>query len=150
MRARFFAVLLCTFALVGACAIAPEYSAVAYKNATDLKVESLELISESTDSYSQHSLQAKDLTENLDKAYEYANGLPHNEVTAEMWWKIKSPDQPLVGGYLALWRTRGKVTPALADEYQTQVAEAFDYLICLEANKKTLSRCEAKAPAGDG
>jgi hypothetical protein len=146
LRVRAIIVLIPLLVFANGCAVAPEYNAVAYKNATDLKVEALDLMSEGTNRYYTKVTEVKDLKENLEKAYEYANGLPNNQITSAMWLLIKSPDQPLLGGYLEFWRARGILSSEFVDEQKIQVAEAFDYLICLEANKKSISNCNDKKP----
>ena len=56
----------------------------AYENATTLKAQSLALIAKSGEPYSSHRESLEKLLVDVDAAYEYADGLPKNEVVSKI------------------------------------------------------------------
>ena len=78
------------------------YTEQAYQNATRLKAESLALIAKSGQPFSSRQAEVEQLLTNIDAAYEYAKGLPKNEVAAEQWRKIRDPGGGLLGSGLVL------------------------------------------------
>jgi len=77
----------------------------------------------------------------LAKAYEYVKGIPHNEISAQMWERMLDPNRYLLGGFLERWRKNGPLSAAFVKDEKKQVSEGFDKIICLEANKKEITRC---------
>jgi hypothetical protein len=136
-----FLVLL-VLQLAGCPLLISPYDQVAYQNATTLKAETLALVDKSTEPYAQHAKGVDALALDIDKAYEYAKGLPANQITAEQWAILKDPKGSLLGGFLETWRKEGKVSKTYATEKKAQLAQAFDYIICLEANKREATKCE--------
>ena len=136
------AVALTTLFLLVACSplISP-FSQVAYQNATDLKAHSLALVDQSAEPYPQHADQAEQLLVDLSAAYEFVNGMKGNDISAAQWQLMRDPDKNLMGGFVGFWEEADTVSPAFSDEYRGQIAEAFDYIICLEANKRSNTQC---------
>lgn len=96
---------------------------------------------EATDPYRLHSHDVDLLEIKLDKAYEYTKGIPHNEITAQMWKKMIAPNQGLLGEFLHRWKEKGTISAFYVREEKKMIAHAFDDIICLEANKKKASDC---------
>jgi hypothetical protein len=117
------------------------YDHAAYQNATAAKAEVLALVDKATEPYSDHARQVEDMLLAVNKAYEYARGLPQNRITARQWEILKDPNGNLIGGFVSTWKKQGRTSRAYAEEKREQLAEAFDYLICLEANKKEAAKC---------
>ena len=132
---------LLLFANVACAPLIAGYNQVAYENATYLKAESLLLMDEATQPYSQHAQQVDDLRVQLAKAYEYARGIPDNDVAARQWAILKDPKRDLLGGFLELWKRNGKLGETFVNEAKPLVAQAFDYIICLEVNKREATKC---------
>ncbi|ESR26543.1 hypothetical protein [Lutibaculum baratangense] len=136
-------------ALLSACAsLAPDYSLEAYRNATTLKAESLALIAKAHEPYASHAREVEELSTRIDAAYEFSAGLPRNALSARQWAIMRSPDRNLYGGFVARWREQGRVGAFFRDEARSQIAEGFDYIICLEANKQKATACAV--PTGVG
>lgn len=114
----------------------------AYENATTLKAQSLALIAKSSEPYSSHRTAVEQLLVDVDAAYEYANGLPKNDVVSEQWDILRNPDGNLLGGFVRRWRGSGTLSPFFRDEISIQVGDAFDTIICVEINKREASVCE--------
>ena len=134
--------------LMVACSplIAP-YDAQAYKNATDLKARSLALVDLSGDPYAQHEDTARQLAVDIDAAYEFAAGRPRNRISAQQWNVIRRSDGGLVGTFIDFWKTQTNGTREFArTEARGEISIAFDYLICLEANKQKATECGTSNP----
>lgn len=114
----------------------------AYQNATTLKAQSLALIAKSEDPYSSHRVAVENLLIEVDAAFEYADGLPRNEVISNQWDILRDPNGNLLGGFAQRWRVSGPLTPFVRDEVAIQVGEAFDAIICVEINKREPSVCD--------
>jgi len=125
-----------------------DYNADAYKNAATLKAETLSLVDKSGEPYKDRVKEVEALTTKIDAAYEFTAGLPNNQVTAQQWQILRNPDGNLYGGFVRLWRKNGKVGDAFRADKKAQLASAFDYIICLEANKKDSKSCTSIASAG--
>ncbi|MDA8431757.1 MAG: hypothetical protein M0Z60_02200 [Nitrospiraceae bacterium] len=127
---------------LGACApmIGP-YSPTAYKNATGLKAETLALMDRATMPYSQSEAMIEELMVEIDKAYEYVHGMPSDDLSARQWALLRRPDGDLLGKFLDRWKTDGRLTPVYIGEFKGLVSDAFDEIICLEANKKAANLC---------
>jgi hypothetical protein len=128
--AAFFAALF-----LSACATTSVFNQAAYEQATSLKVDALALVAESSEPYQEHAAEARDLMRRVDKAYEYAAGLPNNARSTEQWQILRDPAGHLLGGYLAKWAADGTETPAEAADVKTQIGTAFDEIIGLESGK---------------
>ena len=138
-------ILLAWLAIVAsACVQLAGYDQRAYENATTLKAATLALVGKSveSDSFTANEAVADDLLVRLNAAYEYANGIEYNNEAAKNWRDLIGDDESMINGWLALWRNNGSVSAAFLPEIREQLAEGFDTIICLEANKRQLSSCE--------
>jgi hypothetical protein len=118
-----------------ACATISPYSETAYQQATSLKVDSLALMAKATEPYAQRQAEVEALRLKIDKAYEYAKGLPNNAITTRQWEILKDPDRHLLGGFLELWRIKSTLSATYIADKQIQVGSAFDQIIGLESGK---------------
>lgn len=134
--------------LLMACAplIAP-YDAQAYKNATDLKARSLAMVEQSDDPYAKHAQSVRQLLVDMDAAYEFAAGRPRNRISAQQWHLIRRSDGGLVGTFVDFWQAQpGGIRGFARNEARSEISIAFDYLICLEANKQKAAECGSSNP----
>lgn len=135
--------------VVAACGnLVADYSLEAYKNATSLKAETLALVEKSGDPYPQHRAEAEALTTRLHAAYEFAAGIPQNSLSARQYAVLLDPDRSLYAGFIVFWYQQGTLGSAFREQFRGQLAEAFDTIICLEANKQKASACSIGAEAG--
>ncbi|MEO9299023.1 hypothetical protein [Devosia alba] len=127
------------------------YSLEAYTLATGLKARSLAVVQLSTESFSTHAEVVDQLLVDIDAAYEFAAGIPNNKIAAEQWALLRDPSEALLGGYFAFWEIEepGGVSEYFRDQSKEIIAEAFNFIICLEVNKQQASSCsELKTPEG--
>lgn len=125
--------------LLAATACGPtisEFNARAYEQATSLKVEALALMDEATEPYADHAADVRQLETDLQKAHEFAQGRPNNEISARQWQILLDSERDLLGGFLADWKEKSSFSDAFIKEKKAQVAAAFDTIIELESGKK--------------
>ncbi|NOD84028.1 hypothetical protein [Ruegeria sp. HKCCD6119] len=139
---RVLPIISCLIFLAACAPFISPFTEEAYKNATTLKARSLALIAKSGQSYSSHRVEVENLLVDVDAAYEYANGLPNNDVVSAQWDTLRNPDGNLLGGFAKRWRNSGTLSPFIREQIEMQVGEAFDTIICVEINKREASVCE--------
>jgi len=142
--AALFAVLVY---LCGCTPLIGPYSPTAYQNATSLKAETLALMEKATEPYSRYDPKVEALKVELDKAYEFVHGIPGNELSARQWAILKQDAKDggrLVGRFFARWKELGTLGDTVIAEFKPIISEAFDEIICLEANKREVTQCLAK------
>ncbi len=130
---------------LSACMSVPvgQYSLDAYRNATSLKAETLDLLGKSGEPFSQHKAEVEALNVKIDAAYEFSAGLPNNKLSAQQWAILRDPQGGLYGGYIRTWEAQRTVSAFFRQRATAQVGAAFDEIICLEANKQTPTKCGA-------
>jgi hypothetical protein len=139
---------VCVLLLLGGCApLISEYSLDAYKNATSLKAETLALVDVSGEKFTVHRAQVEALTTKINAAYEFAAGIPDNQLSAGHWQLLRNPDGNLYGGFVRTWMEQGTVSPAYRTAKRKQISDAFDQIVCLEVNKKETKGCGAVVAA---
>ena len=99
--------------------------------------------------YSTHQKEIESVSLEIDKAYEFVNGVPSNSISAKQWLLLKDPDGDLLGRFFSRWKQAEtkkppSLTPDFIKEFKGQVSDAFDEIICLEANKKEATQCSKK------
>lgn len=120
---------------IWSCASISVFSPEAYKQAVDLKVESLNLMSFATMPYSDNEEEVVYLNTELDKAFEFSKGRPDNEISTEQWEILIDQEGNLLGGFLKRWEAEGTLSEMLVTEMQILVSDAFDTIIGLESGK---------------
>ena len=125
--------------LLAGCAfdIGP-YNEDAYKNATSLKAEAVAMVDKSGEAYSSHASEADALSVKIDAAYEFSAGTNKSSLSALEWDKIRIN---VYRPFVANWKKNGTIAEQTRCIDKVLTAENFDYLICLEANKKAHTNC---------
>jgi len=139
---RFGAPALLLAMMLAACQpLIAGYSQHAYENATSLKVDALNLVGKAESPYGGYSTDVDALMTRVEKAYEYAKGLPHNKLSNRQWEIMKDPNRNLLGGFFRFWKEHGKVSKGFVAGAQKNIGQGFDLIICLEINKKDAENC---------
>ena len=133
---RIIPLALALIVVVSACATISPFNEYAYQQATSLKVDALTLIDKADEPYSQHQAEVADLETRIEKAYEYANGLPKNEDTIAQWSIIKDPTRHSLFGLFQYWKTKGTLSETFIDDEKGEIADDFDAIIGLESGKR--------------
>jgi hypothetical protein len=97
-----------------------------------------------TDPYSDHEREIESLMVEIDKAYEFVSGTPSNSISAKQWALLKKTDGDLLGKFFLRWKERKILSREFIDEFKGVVSDAFDEIICLEANKKEATKCRER------
>ena len=118
------------------------YSPTAYQNATSLKAATLAVMGKAREPYEKYQKEVDSLLVDIDKAYEFVRGIPSNSISARQWEILKDPQGDLLGKFFLRWRQRGILNDVYIEEFRVLIADAFDEIICLEANKKKSSSCK--------
>jgi hypothetical protein len=139
--ARPLSLLLLAFVLGGCGRLIAEYSLQAYTNATSLKAETLAMIDKSGEAYSLHAKEVDALNVKIDAAYEFSAGIPANQLSATQWAILRDPNRNLWGGFAQFWKTHGTVSAFFRQGVKKNIGDAFDEIICLEANKQAQTSC---------
>ena len=121
--------------VISSCSSISVFSPEAYKQAVDLKVESINLMSFATMPYTDFEDDIDFLDTELSKAYEFSKGRPDNEISTKQWEILINPDGNLLGGFLKRWEEEGTLSQMFVTEMQTLVSDAFDTIIGLESGK---------------
>jgi hypothetical protein len=125
-----------------ACApMSPPYNPVAQTNAAGLKAETLALLDTAGDPYGNPAGEVDALTAKLNAAALSVANTPQNSLAARQWSILRDPDRALYGGTVKLWQSQGTLSPAFRDQKKIQIGRAFDYILCLEANKQQAQSC---------
>ena len=119
------------------------YNAIAYQNATSLKAETLALMDHATEPYADHKVEVERLFIEVSKAHEFVKGLPTNAISAGQWQLLIQRNGALMGTFFERWATSssGTLSKVYINEFKMLIGQAFDYIICLEANKNAASKC---------
>lgn len=133
--------LLLAAAVAGCQSVLPEFNVEAFRNATALKVETLALVDRSGERFASRRTEAEALRTKLDAAFEFARGLPNNQLAAQQWQIIRDPQGGSAGGFLRLWQEKGTLPPRFRTSQKALLARHFDMVICLEANKQAPRGC---------
>lgn len=113
----------------------------AYRNGTTVKAESDALFATAaTVTYADSTARIDRVAVDLDAGLNYAAGLSRNTISATQWTLLRDG---IFRPFLATWKAEGKVSPAAAQEFAGRLDQAFDLIICLEANKRAATACAA-------
>ncbi|GAA0653092.1 hypothetical protein [Brevundimonas lenta] len=141
---------LALLSLAGCTPLMAGYSLDAYRNATSLKPEVMAMVDRSAGPWAANADAVAALTIKLEAAYEFSAGMAQNEISTAQWRVLKDPNGGLYGGFVRTWREQGTTGEFYRTEKKAQLGEAFDYIICLEVNKKEPARCKPPVSAGGG
>jgi hypothetical protein len=119
------------------CALTSHYDPTSYRQATDLKAESLTLIEKGTDAPAAHTAKIEALRLKMRQAYEYERGKGRpNVTTVKQWEVLNDPTGALLGGFLKKWQAENKgQSEAFLNGQKKNVGDAFDLIIKLENSK---------------
>jgi hypothetical protein len=129
---------ICLFLLFSLQSCAPRmalFDQVAYQNATDLKVEAIDLMGKATDDFSMHKTEVANFRMKLDKAAEYDFHRPKNEITNSMFKILTDPDGGSVAHFFKRWEDEKKLSPGFVKTQQTLIGRQLDQVAELEISK---------------
>ncbi len=140
--------LLPALAPVACAPVAPPPNPAAQVDAAGIKAQTLSLLDAAGDPYAGHAAEVTALTARIDAAASAAAADPLNTLSARQWAVLRDPSRALYGGTMALWRSQGALSPTFRDQKKIQIGRAFDYILCLEANKGQATSCGSMQEGG--
>ncbi len=141
---RILFAILATLWFVSCAPLIGPYSLTAYQNATSLKAQTIDLMDKATEPYTTHLTEVERLFLEIDKAYEFVQGVPSNSISAKQWEILKQKDGELLGKFFGRWKQDTTLKKVFINEFKPIMSDAFDEIICLEANKKEATDCKKK------
>jgi hypothetical protein len=141
-RAALVLTLLAPMAGLPACApVSPPFNPAVQSNTASLKTDTLALLDKAGDRYAEHAVQVDALTARIDAAASVAAATPQNTLAARQWNVLRDPNRALYGGTIKLWQAQDTLGLSFREEKKIQIRRAFDYILCLEANKQQAQSC---------
>ncbi len=125
--------------LLGCASLISEFDQKALDQAETLKATSLALMNKATNSHSDHKSEIDALKVAVEEAYAYAKQREQNLLTVKQWEVLKDAESNLLGGFLKLWESEGKLDAVFVEEATKLVAAGFDNIIELEKAKKGIT-----------
>jgi len=148
-RMKLYALFM-LLALAGCSTLIGPHSPTAYENATSLKAEVLVTLGKANTPYSDNEAEIEAIKLKAEQAYEYVKGVPKNQLSTKQWEILKDPDGDLLGNFLKRWKERSTLSDTIIEEYKKLASDAFDEIICLEANKKEPTECMTDGDSNNG
>jgi hypothetical protein len=127
----------------------PEFSQAAVDSATELRTESLSLLSQADEPFARHADDVQRVKAKAEGIAAGAKQVPGNDAVATQWQLMTDPDGNLLGGVLVRWEEQGTLSRVFRDEASAQVAKGFDIIICTEESKRQPKACGSKAAGGN-
>ena len=141
-RTAFVLTLLSPALALPACApISPPFNSAVQSNTIILKTDALALLDKAGDRYAEHAAEVDALTARIDAAASVAASTPQNDLAARQWAVLRDPNRALYGGTIQLWQAQDTLGLSFREEKKIQIRRAFDYILCLEANKQQAQSC---------
>jgi hypothetical protein len=127
------------------------FDPAAHQRAVDLKSRAISLMANAGEAYSAHRADAEAIAAEMENASTLSAAAPNNAVIAAEWAAMRNPSGALYGGFVQRWQGAGRIDDATRDPWIAQVTVRFNYIICLEAAKKTKDGvCPPPADAAPG
>jgi hypothetical protein len=120
---------------ISSCSSIAHFDQVAYSQITAVESDALSMMDKATEDYSLHKQEIDIVSNRIQQAYLYDKNRPKNKITEEMWNLIIDPDGHLYGGFIARWKSEGKLKPVFIAEAKKKVQENFDRIAQLESKK---------------
>ena len=118
------------------CSSSSVYDKTTVDLAVSLKTLSLYLMGNAINSYNDFKPQIEDLEEKLNNAYKYEQNRVNNNVITKKWEELISPNEDLLGGFLAKWKSQNKLSVTFITQAKNKVRNGFDEIIDYEKSKR--------------
>ncbi len=127
---------LLTFIIITGCSTSAIFNQKAYELDVNIKVDALSLMDKADENYINYSGEADKLKINIEKAYQYAKGLPGNDETISQWEIIKNPEENSIISFLNMWKAKDKLNRSFIENAKNEISKQFDQVIELESGKR--------------
>jgi len=115
-----------------------------YQKATEIKVETANLLENAVKPYAQHEEEVNALRTDLQKIIEYEKNKSYNDISLAMWEILSDEEKNLLAGLLKRWEEEQQLSPAFVQESKAQVMEAINLIIKYEAAKDKTTQAQLK------
>jgi hypothetical protein len=130
------AVIIAAFILFAIrCSTISHFDHYAYIQTTSVKVETLNVMELAVTDYTLNAPAVRDVESQIRKIYEYEKNRPKNDITVNLWNKLRDPERNLYGGFIARWKSEGTLNKTFIDNAQDLISDAFDQILQLESKK---------------
>lgn len=136
MKRELYKIHLVILLVITACTSTAIFNQRAYEQNISIKVESIALMNKADQPYSNFIEEIEKLKLDIEKAYEYAKGLPNNDETVAQWEIIKDPERNSIIGFLKRWEEENTLNRAFIDNSIKLISEHLDQVIELESGKR--------------
>ena len=116
------------------CSPGLHYSAEAYQRDSTIEMKVLEVIKNTSDSYSAHAPEVDAIKADIDNALAKEKERKGNQVTVKMWESVQQ-DKGNLYDLFQLWKTNDKLSPAIAGDINKKVERLLGSITELEAHK---------------
>lgn len=137
------AAILALFLLIvtGCAATSIPFDTTLVNEATALRRDVDTELAQADQPFAQHAPAVVALEGRLQAAADRAATVPNDGNSATQWRIMADPAQGLAGGLFARWRRDGTLNPVVIEDGRRQIGEGFDFILCLERNKKAPQTC---------
>lgn len=124
------------FVILTACTSTAIFNQRAYEQNVSIKVESLVLMDKADQPYPNYINEVEKLKLDIEKAYQYAKGLPNNDETVAQWEIIRDPERNSIIGFLKRWEKEKTLGRTFIENAMKLISDHFDQVIELESGKR--------------
>ncbi len=122
--------------IICGCVSTAVFNQRAYEQDVNIKVDALALVDKADQPYMQHADEVGQFKLNIEKAYQYAKGLPNNNETIAQWEIIRNPNEASIAGFLERWKSEGQLSRVFIEDAKIEIGKQFDQVIELESGKR--------------
>ncbi|MEO6329812.1 MAG: hypothetical protein ABIO55_12815 [Ginsengibacter sp.] len=116
------------------CSPGLHYSEEAYQRDTNIETKVLQVLKNTSDSYTTHTAEIEAIKTDIDNALATEKERKGNQVTVKMWEAVQQ-DKGNLYDLFQLWKTNDKLSPAIADDISKKVERLLGSITELEAYK---------------
>lgn len=132
IKNKMLCVVLCVQLFFTSCATL--YDHYTFTETVEAKLQAKSLITLSTQPYADHITEVESLKNQIEKMVIYERAKNRNEITLKMWEYINRPNSA-IHKFIKLWKDKGTLSPAFAEEFVEPIEKTFDLMIDYEIKK---------------
>lgn len=113
------------------------YDQYAYTQTTSIKIDVLNLIDKSNESYFKHQQETEEVVSSINKMKEYERHRTNDQTTSQMWEVIidSTGEKGLVGRFLTKWKNDTTIKKIIIEDAKPLIGYGFDLIAELESKK---------------
>ena len=137
LTANLLFVLSVAFVLNACKPMIAAYDQYAYTQTTSIKIDVLNLIDKSNESYFKHQQETEEVVSSINKMKEYERHRTNDQTTSQMWEVIidSTGEKGLVGRFLTKWKNDTTIKKIIIEDAKPLIGYGFDLIAELESKK---------------